>query len=71
MVENLDEDLAYIKARILGDRYQPEPISTGTSNATGAGIKLASYYDSPCGSLVQALYKKDFDRFNYPRDFPV
>ncbi|MDX1587465.1 MAG: sulfotransferase family protein [Oleiphilaceae bacterium] len=69
-VENLDQDLAFIKARILGDRYQPEPVRAFTANATGAGGKLAAYYDEHCIRLVQSLFSDDFDCFNYSRDLP-
>lgn len=69
-VETLEEDLAYIRGRILGDKYQPEPVRAFTANATGAGGKLSRYYDEESVRLVRSLFKEDFELFDYAPDFP-
>lgn len=70
-VENLNEDLAFIKSRILGEQYQAEPMKSVTGNATGAAKKLAHYYDEQCVQLVQSMFERDFQLFGYSTDFPA
>lgn len=69
-VETLDEDLGHIRARILG-RQVAEPIKSFRANSTGAGKKLREYYDKDTVSLVQELFRKDFELFGYPLDLPA
>lgn len=70
-IENIDEDLTYIKGRILGEKSQAEPAKSVTGNATGAAKKLDHYYDKQCTQLVQSMFERDFQLFNYSTEFPV
>lgn len=69
-VEALEEDLSHIRARILGKQVV-EPIKSFRANSTGAGKKLKEYYDEDTVRMVQELFCKDFELFEYPRDLPA
>ena len=70
-VENLNDDLAFIRSRILGEKFHPEPVKSALGHATGAADKLSRFYDEGSVEMVRSLYKDDFELFNYPTEFPI
>lgn len=69
-VESLEEDMAYIRSRILETEDVVEPLQPFLANATGATEKLAGYYDKSSIKTVQTLYRRDFELFGYSQNFP-
>ncbi|MEX2475457.1 sulfotransferase family protein [Marinobacter sp.] len=69
-VESLDSDLNHIRAKISG-RPGAESIKTFKANATGAGKKLQEYYNEDTVGMVQELFHKDFELFEYSRELPA
>lgn len=69
-VETLEEDMAYIRGRILKTDEASEPIKSFRPHATGANEKLKHYYDESSIEIVRNLFREDFELFGYPLDFP-
>jgi hypothetical protein len=63
-VETLEDDLARILARI-GAR-DARPIARAGPTPTGASARLREAYDDETRTLVEAVYRADFETFGYP-----
>lgn len=70
-VESLDQDMAYIRQRILGEDNAPAITNSVLNHATGAVDKLKRYYDAYCVERVQTLFRQDFEAFGYSLELPV
>jgi hypothetical protein len=62
-LESLDADLEAIFARIGG--AGPDQVPRAGPPATAASSKVRQYYDAECASLVERVYREDFERFGY------
>lgn len=65
-VESLEQDLERVSMATGMPALSAEPL-----NVTRATDALSAYYDREAASLVEDIYRDDFDRFGYPRAVPV
>lgn len=63
-VESLERDLAAVLATLQG-RPGDRPPRSALGNWTGAGGRLAQYYDDDSLAIVRRLYARDFEAFGY------
>lgn len=63
-VESLERDLAAVLATLQGGPVDRPPRSA-LGNWTGAGGRLAQYYDDDSLAIVRRLYARDFEAFGY------
>ncbi|TDT44345.1 sulfotransferase family protein [Halospina denitrificans] len=67
--ENLTSDLGSVLSRIGHDSAAQE-LQSVLSNATGAGSKIAHYYNNQEREIVERLYRGDFERLGYSKALP-
>lgn len=65
--ESFAPDLTRVMDR-LGIEVGAELLQRRTTHETGAGSRIADYYDDACVDLVRSVYREDFDRLGYGVD---
>ena len=67
--EHLDRDLQEVLSHITTTVDDPRILSA-LGNATGASSQIDTYFDGTNKARVEALYRTDFEAFDYPMTLP-